>query len=231
MSARLPVFLKGRALLIFDQIPQEEMTSWGSISESFTDLFHTPEERLLRMRKFFARVSRREEPLEQLADDLKRYLQFAMSNTQLQQQDVLLNFQLLRSLPRDLAEKLEIHQHIMSFGELMKKARLSLLERKSSSPSIAVVQPIPKGKQADISLADKVVELKADVNRIRIEQRKYFKCGRQGYQARDCRRGPTREADTRRRTPAPAQETVWASDGDGEKPCCCPTSSFTLSLA
>ncbi len=94
-------------------------------------------------RNFSTVLSRPEEPLEQLADDLKRYLQFAMPDTPLQQQDVLLKFQLLRSLPGDLAEKLEIHQHIMSFDELVTKARLSLLERKSSSPSIAVVQPIP----------------------------------------------------------------------------------------
>ena len=204
-SSRLPVFLKGRASLIFDQIPAEKMTSWKATCELFTALFHPPQERLLWMRKFFDRQSHPEEPLEQLASDLKRYLQFSMPDTPLLQQDVLLKFQFLRSLPGDMIEKLEIHQHAMSFDDLVTKARLSLLERKSSSSTIAAIQPIAEGKPVDKPLAEKVVELEAEINRIRLQQGKCFKCGRPGHHAKDCRSNPAREGHTRRRFPGPPQ--------------------------
>jgi hypothetical protein len=203
---RLPLFLKGRASTLYRQIPSSGGLLWDEICEKFMNLFHPPEERLIWLKKFHERIARPMEPLEVVAEDLKRHLTFAMPSIPINQLDLLLKFQLLRSLPANLVEKLEIHQHIMTFDQLVAKARLAITET-GSTPAVSLIgknihQSNLMETKADTVLDERLAVLEAEIQRIHLKQRSNgpcFNCGRVGHLAKECRGRPSTQFNNNNR--------------------------------
>jgi hypothetical protein len=188
---RLPLFLKGRASLIHRQLKLEPELSWKEVCTKFVLVFHPPEERLVWLKKFYDRVARPHEALEALADDLKRCLTFALPDSTMDQLDLLLKHQLMRSLPANLIEKLEIHQHMLSFDQLVNKARLASLEEKTVGISKVGWSEVTRNAEADdeqTPLEKRVAALELGIQRVQAGPVKCYQCGKPGHLARDCQR-------------------------------------------
>ncbi len=69
--------------------------------------------------------------------------------------------------------KLEIHQHLMTFDQLVTKVRLVSLETKAVPAPVAIVEANPQ-----TSYEERMVELEWTVNRLQVSP-KCFNCGGQ----------------------------------------------------